>query len=366
MKKVSERKVCLRGFRLLICAVLTVVSVMNVPLQTLCADNEYFIAFGDSITAGYRLEAPDDPGYVRYCDANYGKSRDLYVNKIAEHYSLDIYNYAVSGYTSEDLLNLIRRMGTKQRAIVNKSEFIVISIGGNDLLKILNEETISLAIQSKVTGVFRPIESIDSVLNGVNENYRKTIGLLSEIAPDVMIYGQTMYNPFIACVGGIDLGDIFGPYIEMLNDVFEQIANDYPNFSLVDVSPLNENTDSYYRDADIHPTVIGHASIAECYIEAIDSKKDNSTDTVSSVITDVGNTTDKVNNETETYTNADTDTDTDTDTAIGADAGTVANTETDGEQTSEKGHGIKTAGLVISGVIVAVVCLILIIRKNKS
>lgn len=341
---------------------LTIALTVNLSMLTSYADNEYFVAFGDSITAGYRLEASGKTGYVRYCDENYGNSRDLYVNKIAEHYSLDVYNYAVSGYTSENLLNLVRQMGTKQRSIVNKSKYIVISIGGNDLLKILNEETINLAIQSKVTGVLHPIESIDSVLNGVNDNYRKTIELLNEIAPNVTIYGQTMYNPFVACVGGINLGDVFGPYIEMLNDVFKQIANEYPNFSLVDVSSLNENTDSYYRDADIHPTVIGHASIAECYIDAIDSKKDDSTDRGSSVITDTGNTTDKANNETDTYTNARTD----TDTGIDTEADAVASTATVGEQIAEERHGIKTAGIVISVVLfVIVVCFIYVIWKKK-
>ena len=85
------------------------------------------VVFGDSIAAGYGLSEKEH---------NYGEI-------IGDYLDCDVANYAHSGDTSFDLLEKIDAMTDEQKKKVENSDYIIISIGGNDIMgyaakKILN------------------------------------------------------------------------------------------------------------------------------------------------------------------------------------------------------------------------------------
>lgn len=89
---------------------------------------ESMLVVGDSISTGYGLENYTPGGSPYECRS--------YCNILAESLELkggeSYINRAVNGYTSSDLLALIPSLKEQ----VAKSDLVVISIGGNDLLHI--------------------------------------------------------------------------------------------------------------------------------------------------------------------------------------------------------------------------------------
>lgn len=92
---------------------------------------ESMLVVGDSISTGYGLENYTPGGSPYECRS--------YCNILAESLELkggeSYINRAVNGYTSSDLLALIPSLKEQ----VAKSDLVVISIGGNDLLPYCSE-----------------------------------------------------------------------------------------------------------------------------------------------------------------------------------------------------------------------------------
>lgn len=79
-----------------------------------------FVLFGDSIAEGYTRT-----GYVEH---NYGEICADYLGGTAT-------NYAVSGDTTDDLVTVIENLDSAQKTVVSDAEYIIISAGGNDIIK---------------------------------------------------------------------------------------------------------------------------------------------------------------------------------------------------------------------------------------
>ncbi len=76
--------------------------------------------FGDSIASGYGLD-PDK-------EYNYGQI-------IGDYLDCKVENYAVSGDTTFDMLDDVKNLSDEQKKFISGSEVVVVSIGGNDLMK---------------------------------------------------------------------------------------------------------------------------------------------------------------------------------------------------------------------------------------
>jgi len=78
-----------------------------------------FVIFGDSIAAGYGLDNKTEYNYGQIC---------------ADYFGGTVANYAVTGDTTEDMLNVIGSLDASQKQTLKNAEYVVISIGGNDLI----------------------------------------------------------------------------------------------------------------------------------------------------------------------------------------------------------------------------------------
>lgn len=98
------------------------------------ASNKNFVLFGDSIASGYGLDKNE---------SNYGQI-------CADYYGSEVANYAVSGDTSDDLLEVIAALDASQKQKVADSGIIVISVGGNDILHYTSKYLINYAAKKNM------------------------------------------------------------------------------------------------------------------------------------------------------------------------------------------------------------------------
>ena len=92
------------------------------------------VLFGDSIAAGYGLSSSEH---------NYGEI-------CADYLGGNAANYAVSGATSTDMLNKIKSLSDSEKQTVKNSEYVVISVGANDLMHYASKRLLSFAAENKL------------------------------------------------------------------------------------------------------------------------------------------------------------------------------------------------------------------------
>lgn len=79
-----------------------------------------FVLFGDSIAAGVSRDG-------KGVEHNYGEI-------LADYYNGTVSNFAVSGDDSDQMLDHIKNLTDEQKKAVQDAEYVVISIGGNDIV----------------------------------------------------------------------------------------------------------------------------------------------------------------------------------------------------------------------------------------
>ena len=88
------------------------------------------VILGDSIASGYTVK-----GNVKY---NYG---DI----CGDYLGCKVSNYAVPGYDTDDVMKLIDGMSAAQKKNVADAEYIVLSVGGNDIIEYVAKELLKYA-----------------------------------------------------------------------------------------------------------------------------------------------------------------------------------------------------------------------------
>lgn len=210
------------------------------------------VVLGDSIAAGYGIENPEDTyGYLVSSERDYMLS-----------------NYAVSGDTTTDLLQLIE----KNRQVNNHlktAETVVISIGGNDFLHLGYESSITELAEIISSG--KDSKIIQNLLKTVKSNIRTIHESIRELNPKAKIVLQTVYNPFL---GQSDkLTQLLNQLVELFRqdyiDIYNDEADTDANMVIADVEKCfreyyekTKNTSLVQSDF-IHPSVKGHRMIAD-------------------------------------------------------------------------------------------------------
>lgn len=228
---------------------------------------------GDSIPAGYGLDGYTDSD--NYNCASYSNIlKERYTAELAEICSHEMQNLAVSGATSDDLLDLIDS-GKLDSALAD-TDAVVISIGGNDMLHIMfglladlgmSAENRTLDIENidifSALGQLLTMDGeIDDALNGFETNIQEISAKLNEKTSGE-IYVQTLYNPLETFTDLQILVDFSVEKIDRYNEIVKNNANDY---KVIDVAEeFNGKCDELTRikQLDIHPNEEGHRLIAE-------------------------------------------------------------------------------------------------------
>lgn len=235
---------------------------------------------GDSIAAGYGLE-----GYT-YTD-NYS-CPDSYANILKERYTAELseicdhemYNRAVSGATSSALLGFIESGDLDDE--LSRSDAVVVSIGGNDMLHIMLDAISKFGFSAEnktsdfsdfnlidaLSSLFTLEDDIDNALTKFEANL-KTISDELNSRTNGTVYIQTLYNPLETFTDIQMVVDFSNEKLDRFNEIIK--SNSADNYKVIDVAEdFKGKCDELTRIAelDIHPNEKGHAVIADAVDEA--------------------------------------------------------------------------------------------------
>ncbi len=243
-----------------------------------------YVALGDSIAQGYAL--PDVRGQ-RYSTLLAAMIDEL------EFYDCEVHNYAVSGHTSDDMLELLA-LGSA--AELEGADIVTVSIGANNVLRPAIDSLSKIYIYSMISDPALRNQMVNQLKDqlmlltaqGVEDfknDLPDIIDAIREKAPDARIIFQTVYNPFRNF--NLDIG-LDASFLDMkaesdllvkdLNEVILDSADKY-GYEVVDIytafadklGVVNvENYTGKLTDIqsammaiDPHPTEKGHRVIAE-------------------------------------------------------------------------------------------------------
>lgn len=222
----------------------------------------HYVALGDSIAYGYGLDNPDEESYVgkisRYLEGKYD-------------YVLTA-NLGCNGQKSEELLDILKNPGNenyrKYRASIQYADIITLSIGSNDLLKLIE---LKLNIEEMIE---KGDEKYQRACQQFAVNFPEIIRAIHEINPNVEIYANNIYNPAKGIPFFANVYQVAEYYIDMINKAFPQ--ND--TYHLIDIKKaFDKQKKSMIKlaikgtlsggEIDPHPSREGHDLIAKMVIK---------------------------------------------------------------------------------------------------
>lgn len=214
------------------------------------AEQATLVALGDSITYGANLE---------------DREVSAYPYLMGEAAELEVQNLAVSGWQTGQLIDALRTDAEYQQ-IVSEADFIAMTIGGNDLLRILRTaEAESGGSMEVMMGIILEELASNVVFDEVGE-------LIEEIRSltDARILLFNIYNPLPPSSSLYFIGDSLLPQV---NTAIANVAEIYEDVHLADAfTAYQNNQDAYIIAGDIHPTEEGQAVLAEIGMEAINAE----------------------------------------------------------------------------------------------
>ena len=258
------------------------------------------VVLGDSISTGYGLE-----GTIY--------TRASYANAVAAALGLSAdkgyVNYAVDGYTSEDILALAKKKSSE----VAGADLILLTCGGNDVLgKMLG---IALSVtgsttltQAAMAMMMSPdvyaaklysaenLAVVSDALTQYRTNLTSLVSYLRKTAPKARIVFLTQYNP----LSGVSFAPALDSYAEdvlgRLNTIMADVAT-AGNCETVDTHAVMVGKGlelSNIMISDIHPNAKGHAAIAEMvktYLNIPESAETEDTTVITTATTTKATTT---------------------------------------------------------------------------
>ncbi len=233
----------------------------------------HMLFLGDSIAAGYGLD-----GYTSSdnysCNSYSNILKERYTTEFGDNYTHEMQNFAVSGDTSSDLLELID--SGKLDSALAKSDAVVVSIGGNDMLHIMFDLFNDLGIQSKssfdldsidLLGAAASLITMDSEIDKALDEYEinlKEISAKLNERSDGAIYMQNLYNPLETFDNIPMVIEFSEEKIGRFNEIIKNNAGE--GYTIIDVAADFEGKCGELTrigSMDIHPNEEGHKVIAE-------------------------------------------------------------------------------------------------------
>lgn len=190
-------------------------------------------ALGDSLTQGVGDES-NQQGYVGVLD-----------RKLQNHdIRAQIDNFGRRGSRTDHLLESLEEDNDKRRA-VERSDIVLITIGGNDIMRIVRENVLNLNVDLFETERIAYTERLYDIFD-----------LITAYNPDASIYLIGIFNPFYGYFEEVEaLEDIVTTWTMESREVIES----YPNGTFIPVHDLFLLEDiNLLADDNFHPNETGY------------------------------------------------------------------------------------------------------------
>lgn len=195
------------------------------------------VGLGDSLTKGY-----GDSSGLGYA----GNVKNI-IQSNQEKKKIVLVNFAVNGAKTLDLLNQLQTK-TGVAATLKTSQYVLITIGGNDLYKQGQPITVTEFNQIK--------QRIQTTLANLNLIFKE----ITSINPELKIIYVGLYNPF-------QLNDDSGKMASLIQGWNQEVANlslNYPQVTIVPMFDLFLNrTDTYLWNDVYHPNMLGYKQMGK-------------------------------------------------------------------------------------------------------
>ncbi|WP_442594223.1 SGNH/GDSL hydrolase family protein [Neobacillus sp. D3-1R] len=209
--------------------------------------NLNIVSIGDSLTQGVG-DSTKRGGYIPYLKQKLEAEKGIK--------QVNFSNYGVKGNKTNDLLNRLKKEEI-QKAI-KASDMVIVTIGGNDLMKVVKENISHLKKED-----FSPAKL------QYQKNLIKIIASIRTIQPKVSVVVLGLYNPFFTWFQDVqELDEILAEWNQTAQNIISSYKNSY--FVRVDEPFKNSNENLLYKDY-FHPNDKGYSIIAnQLYVTLTD------------------------------------------------------------------------------------------------
>ena len=203
------------------------------------------LSAGDSLTQGVG-DSTEQGGYLPYLKSMLEKDKGIQ--------EVDFYNYGVKGNRTTQLLKRLQSL--EMKPILRQSNLVILTIGGNDIMKIVRDNISDLQVSDFIKE---------------KESYRRHLTQIFDVIykenPNASIVLVGVYNPFSKWFSDIKEMD---QIVAEWNQIGESVVNQYPHSYFVSIEDLflNAEEDLLYTD-NFHPNDKGYKLIAERLNEAL-------------------------------------------------------------------------------------------------
>ncbi|RYL92266.1 GDSL family lipase [Sporolactobacillus sp. THM19-2] len=206
-------------------------------------------ALGDSLTEGVGDEK--NKGYVGRTVQSLKKQKQVR--------QVSFKDFGHRGDTSRDLIIVLNK--PEVRESIKQSNTIFLTIGGNDIVRVLREHFMDLS-----TADFEKQQKI------FGKNLNIIFSELRKINPEAHIYFLGLYNPFEEYLG--DANRDFVPLLNKWNEGSKSIAEKYRNITFIPTSDIFRGSgDSLLYEDHFHPNNSGYQKMSRRLLYAIDKRR---------------------------------------------------------------------------------------------
>ena len=210
---------------------------VTAPVVDIDPDSFAIVGLGDSLTAGTGSE--HTRGYLDFVEKFYEEQNGSDVVLV---------NHGVYGAQTGHLLRMLN--DSKMRDDIGKADVLFITIGGNDLVAIFNENFTHLSMDPFIEGQKDYSANLRKIMS--------TIRLLNESAP---VYFVGIFNPVFESIPDVKE---FNDIITGWNGSTEKVLEMYPNTTFVPIQEIFEkDTHLILAEDFFHPNDEGYRRIGE-------------------------------------------------------------------------------------------------------
>ncbi|MCH1626362.1 SGNH/GDSL hydrolase family protein [Fredinandcohnia quinoae] len=219
----------------------------EIPAEFLPQDL-HVTTLGDSLTEGVGDET-DNGGYTLYLKEKFLSQK--------EFRSVSLLNFGVKGHKTTDLLKRLDKKKVQEG--IAKADIIIITIGGNDVMKVVRENFLDLSF-----------EVFENAQNSYEERLKQILSEIREYNPEGEIVLVGLYNPFESL---IDISSELNEVIDQWNSGSLKVLSQYENTNFVKIGDIFKDTDENLLSTDeFHPNAKGYELISERIFETLNKE----------------------------------------------------------------------------------------------
>ncbi|MEH7344531.1 SGNH/GDSL hydrolase family protein [Bacillus sp. JJ1532] len=216
----------------------TVLTSKNMPAEDFIPHDITIVSAGDSLTEGVG-DSTNRGGYIPYLKEKLEDDKGIS--------DAHFYNFGVKGNRSDQLLK--RLDSNKIKTAIGEADIVIVTIGGNDMMKVVHENFSSLNLKAfqKQNQLFK-------------DNLDDTLVKIRKENPSSLVVLVGLYNPFFTWFANInEINEI----VDEWNTESKEILEKYPNTFFVEIDDLFQKNaeDLLFRDY-FHPNDKGYELIA--------------------------------------------------------------------------------------------------------